>query len=97
MLALGLFTTSLLLFAFVFVMTRALDYVRRHPEVVSGSAALAYEQCQVMLRQVIVRSREIEKQMSPTTLIAWQAPNGRFYTISQQGERTPPQQPRLSP
>jgi hypothetical protein len=85
MLALGLFTASLLLFAFVFVMTRALDYVRLHPEVVSGSAALAYEQCQTTLRQVIARSREIESQMSPSTLIAWQAPNGHYYTISRKG------------
>jgi hypothetical protein len=85
MLALSLFTASLLLFAFVFVMTRALDYVRQHPEVVSGSAALAYEQCQTTLRQVIARSREIESQMSPNPLIAWQAPNGHFYTISRKG------------
>jgi hypothetical protein len=85
MLALGLFSASLLLFAFVYVMTRALDYVREHPEVVSGSAALAYEQCQTTLRQVIARSREIENHMSPNTLIAWQAPNGHFYTISRKG------------
>ncbi len=85
MLALGLFTASLLLFAFVFVLTRALDYVRQHPEVLTGSAALAYEQCQSTLRQVITRSREIETQISSNTLIAWQAPNGHFYTISPEG------------
>jgi hypothetical protein len=85
MLALGLFTASLLLFAFVYVMTRALDYVRDHPEAASGSAVLAYEQCQTTLRQVIARSREIGDQISPNTLIAWQAPNGHFYTVSRKG------------
>jgi hypothetical protein len=85
MLAVALFTASILLFVLAFALARALEYVRQHPEVLVGSAALAYEQCQAMLRQVIERSKEIESQISPDVLIAWQAPDGKFYTVSGDG------------
>jgi hypothetical protein len=82
MLAVALFTASILLFVLIAVLTRALDYIRRHPEVMSEGSAQAYERCQVMLRRVIARSQEIASAISPDALIAWQSPNGRFYTVS---------------
>jgi hypothetical protein len=85
MLAIVLFTASILLFALVFMLGRARDYVRQHPEILIGSASLAYEHCQIMLRQVIERSKEIESEISPDVLIAWQAPNGHFYTVNSSG------------
>lgn len=87
MLAVVVFTALLLLCALLFMLSRALDYVRRHPDVMIGNATLAYQYCQTTLQQVIERSKEIEATMgtAPETLIAWQAPNGRFYTVSGQG------------
>jgi hypothetical protein len=85
MLAIVLFTASLLLFALVFMLARALDYVRQHPEVLIGNAAQAYAHCQITLQQVIERSKTIENTISPDALIAWQAPNGHFYTVSGRG------------
>ena len=85
MLAIALFTASVLLFVLVFVLTRALDYVRQHPEVLIGNSALAYEQCQMTLQQVVMRSKEIAGAITPAIQIAWLAPNGHFYTVSGEG------------
>jgi hypothetical protein len=48
-------------------------------------ASLAYEHCQITLREVIERSKAIEKTISPDALIAWKAPNGHFYRVSSRG------------
>ncbi|RPI93013.1 MAG: hypothetical protein EHM39_13175 [Chloroflexi bacterium] len=85
MLAIALFTASILLFVLVFVLTRALNYVRQHPEVLIGSSALAYEQCQMTLQQVVTRSKEIAGAITPAIQIAWLAPNGHFYAVTGEG------------
>jgi hypothetical protein len=85
MLAIALFTASILLFVLVYVLTRALDYVRQHPEILLANSALAYEQCQLTLQQVVSRSKEIAGAITPAMQIAWLAPNGHFYAVSSEG------------
>ena len=75
----------LLLLALATLGRRAQRYVHQHPELLVKSLAESYRRCQITLRQVIERSKEIGPEGSDRALIAWHAPNGSVYTLSGTG------------
>lgn len=72
-----------LLITFLVVLFRAQDYVRTHPEVITGGVPLAYWRCQAILERVIQRYKEI--RVTAATAISWQSMSGRLYTVNQDG------------
>lgn len=71
--------------AIIVVIWRGLDYARQHPELVTDSTPLAYQRCQITLKRIIERYKEIKASGEIPSPVAWQAPNGARYTASDQG------------
>ncbi len=72
-----------LLVTIIVVLFRAQDYVRAHPEVITGGIPLAYWRCQATLERTIQRYKEI--QVTAATTVTWQAVSGRYYTVNNSG------------
>ncbi|MBI5958423.1 MAG: hypothetical protein HY866_06810 [Chloroflexi bacterium] len=85
MILLPIFTAVILVVLLVIVITRALDYLRYHPELVTNGTPLAYQLCQITLRQVIERYKQIEKESGEPVNVSWQSPNGYRYTVNKRG------------
>lgn len=85
MLPAALLTALLLLGIIVFVVWRGLDYLHRHPELMTDDAPASYRGCHTTLDEVVARYKQIEHQVTPRTVAAWQSPNGRLYTVSYEG------------
>lgn len=98
MMLLPIFTAAIVLILLVLVILRGLDYVHYHPELVTNDIPLAYKLCQITLRQVIERYRQIEKMDGPVS-VAWESPGGCRYTVNECGieeQRTDPMDGRAN-
>jgi hypothetical protein len=85
MLTAAIISSLILLILILVIARRALDYIDQHPEVMTGSAPLAYRRCHVTLSQIIARYKQIEGQITLRTATAWRSANGRLYTVSGEG------------
>lgn len=85
MVLIAIFTAVILLVMIIFVILRAQEYIRQHPEILTTDSPLTYQRCQITLSDVITRYKQIEDQFIPSHIITWQSPNGRFYQVSSRG------------
>lgn len=78
--------TGVVLFAaIVVVVSRGVDYVRRHPELKDNSVPLAYRHCYLTLADVVALYKNTKAQATNLPALHWQSPNGRFYEVGTRG------------
>jgi len=85
MLAVFVCSALALLVMIIVVLFRAQDYVRTHPEIITGGVPLAYWRCQETLDRIIRRYKELEPGVTAVTAVTWQGLSGRHYIVNNDG------------